>query len=94
MSAAIEGAMEGIPSLGFSLADFDFDADFKASSIIASKIIKGLSIDFPKNSCLNINIQNYPLMTSKGLKYVNKLKLFGMIDLRKEQINSEMIIIG
>ena len=34
MSAAIEGAMEGIPSLGFSLADFDSDADFKASSII------------------------------------------------------------
>ena len=34
MSAAIEGAMEGIPSLGFSLADFDSDADFKASLII------------------------------------------------------------
>jgi len=29
MSAAIEGAMEGIPSIGFSLADFDSDADFQ-----------------------------------------------------------------
>jgi len=31
MSAAIEGAMEGIPSFGFSLADFSADADFSAA---------------------------------------------------------------
>ena len=28
MSAAVEGAMEGIPSIGFSLCDFGADADF------------------------------------------------------------------
>jgi hypothetical protein len=31
MSAAVEGAMEGIPSIGFSLADFDSDADFSTA---------------------------------------------------------------
>ena len=29
MSAAVEGALEGIPSVGFSLCDFAEDADFK-----------------------------------------------------------------
>ena len=31
MSAAVEGALEGIPSVGFSLCDFAEDADFSAS---------------------------------------------------------------
>ena len=95
MSAAVEGALESIPSLGFSLADFDSDADFNASCIIASKIIKRfISIDFPKNICLNVKYQNCHLKTSKELKHVNKQMLFGMIVLKKEQINLEMIIIG
>ena len=29
MSAAVEGAIEGIPSIGFSLLDYDADADFQ-----------------------------------------------------------------
>ena len=37
MSAAIEGAMEGIPSIGFSLADFDTNADFSAAKHFAGK---------------------------------------------------------
>ena len=28
MSAAVEGALEGVPSIGFSLLDYDMDADF------------------------------------------------------------------
>ena len=39
MSAAIEGAMEGIPSIGFSLADFDSDADFSATKQVAKELI-------------------------------------------------------
>ena len=31
MSAAVEGAMEGIPSIGFSLDSFDADADFSVA---------------------------------------------------------------
>ena len=31
MSAAMEGAIEGIPSIGFSLCDFSHEADFSAS---------------------------------------------------------------
>ena len=34
MSAAVEGAMENIPSIGFSLDDFDHDADFSPQNIL------------------------------------------------------------
>ena len=39
MSAAIEGAMEGVPSIGFSLADFDSDADFSVTQHVANHLI-------------------------------------------------------
>ena len=34
MSAAVEGALEGIPSIGFSLLDYSHDADFSESETI------------------------------------------------------------
>lgn len=77
MSAAVEGAMESIPSIGFSLADFDADADFKASSIVASKIIeKVLTIDFPRNICLNVNIPKLPFEEIKGIKTCKQANAF------------------
>ena len=77
MSAAIEGAMESIPSIGFSLADFNADADFKASSIIASEIIdKVLSLDFPRNICLNVNIPKLPFEEIKGIKTCKQANAF------------------
>ena len=38
MSAAVEGAIENIPSIGFSLLDFDENADFDASMEYAAKL--------------------------------------------------------
>jgi len=38
MSAALEGALEGIPSLGISLLDYAPDADFSAAKIYAKTI--------------------------------------------------------
>ena len=69
MSAAIEGAMESIPSIGFSLADFDSDADFEATKSISSKIIKGVILNgLPKNTCLNVNVPKLHLKDIKGIK--------------------------
>ena len=42
MSAAIEGAMDGIPSIGFSLADFDSDADFSTTKKVANNLIPNI----------------------------------------------------
>lgn len=92
MSAAVEGAMEAIPSIGFSLADFDADADFKASSIIASKILKKvLSIDFPINSCLNVNIPKLPFEDIKGIKICKQANAFwnDRFDKRTDQFGND-----
>ncbi len=69
MSAAIEGAMENIPSIGFSLLDYRFDADFnqakKYIQQIASNVLKhGL----PKGICLNVNIPAIKEEEIKGVK--------------------------
>ncbi|MGM3052536.1 5'/3'-nucleotidase SurE, partial [Bacillus cereus group sp. BC306] len=54
MSAAVEGAIEGIPSVGFSLSDHTIDADFTASKKIAKSIAsKVLQHGLPLGVCLN-----------------------------------------
>jgi len=40
MSAAIEGALEGTPSIGFSLCDYAMEADFEQAEKFVSKIIE------------------------------------------------------
>ena len=57
MSAAIEGALEEIPSIGFSLLDYSHDADFYESEVYIRKIVKSvLDHGLPKDICLNVNI--------------------------------------
>ncbi len=56
MSAAMEGAIEGIPSIGFSLQDFRMEADFEP----AKKYVKEIA--------LNVNIPNLPASKIKGIK--------------------------
>ncbi|MFW5707468.1 MAG: 5'/3'-nucleotidase SurE [Bacteroidota bacterium] len=57
MSAAIEGAMEGIPSIGFSLLDFRIDADFIAARKYIQQIVRNvLKNGLPHGNCLNVNI--------------------------------------
>jgi 5'-nucleotidase len=69
MSAAIEGAMEGIPSIGFSLADFDSDADFSAVKEVAVKIIgRVIEEGLPDNTCLNVNVPKIPFNEIKGIQ--------------------------
>lgn len=58
MSAAVEAAVEGIPSVGFSLLDYNADADFEVSMQVAQTIVNQVLHDaqFPENVCLNVNI--------------------------------------
>src|SRR3990172_11644629 len=69
MSAAIESAIDGMPSVGFSLLDYSIDADFSASKEIV-KIISGniLNHGLPKDICLNVNIPPLHLSQIKGIK--------------------------
>ncbi|MBI3511906.1 MAG: 5'/3'-nucleotidase SurE [Bacteroidetes bacterium] len=69
MSAAVEGAIEGIPSIGMSLLDYSVEADFSASKIVAEKIIRwSLDHKLEDGICLNVNIPNLHIDEIKGLK--------------------------
>ncbi len=69
MSAAMEGAIEGIPSIGFSLLDYDINADFSSSIIFAEKIIEyTLKHGMEKGVCLNVNIPKLLADEIKGIK--------------------------
>lgn len=70
MSAAVEGAMENIPSIGFSLCDFSADADFSGAKKIVEEVTSlALKNDFPSHICLNVNIPKLPPQEIKGLKF-------------------------
>ena len=66
MAAAIEGCINGIPSIGFSLLDYSPDANFSsvlkyAGMILSEAIEKGI----PDETCLNVN---FPVNTYKKIK--------------------------
>lgn len=69
MSAAIEGAIEGTPAIGFSLCDYSHKADFSHTNDIVKKIAaQVLEKGLPKGVALNVNIppkRNEPV---KGIR--------------------------
>jgi len=72
MAAAMEGAINHIPSIGFSLLDYDPDADFFASARVAGEVIgKVLEDGLPDGICLNVNI---PALSHKKLKGIKMCK--------------------
>jgi 5'-nucleotidase len=57
MSAAVEAAIESIPSVGFSLLDYSLEADFTASRKYAKIIVQQmLQTPLDKHCVLNVNI--------------------------------------
>jgi len=68
MSAAVEAAIESIPSIGFSLLDYSLEADFTAARIYARMIVQQLLESTPdKHTVLNVNI---PIATPEEIKGV------------------------
>lgn len=66
MGAAVEGCLHEVPSVGFSLLDYDPDADFAKAKIFAAKIFQSLMVNqLPRFICLNVNI---PKGIPKGIK--------------------------
>lgn len=69
MSAAIEGALENIPAIGFSLLDHSLEANFEPSKKFVRQICeKVLQTGLPKHTCLNVNIPNVPAELIEGIK--------------------------
>ncbi len=69
MSAALEAGIEGIPAIGFSLLNYNYNADFKASKPFVKQIVKNvLKNGLPKDVVLNVNIPNLKRSQIKGVK--------------------------
>jgi 5'-nucleotidase len=69
MSAAIEGAIEGTPAIGFSLCDYSHKADFSHTGEIVKKITQqALDKRLPKGVALNVNIPPKRNETVKGIR--------------------------
>jgi len=69
MSAAMEGSLEGIPSIGFSLLDFAIDADFEAGKPYIRQIMEyAIANGFGTSKLLNVNIPKLAHADIQGLK--------------------------
>ena len=69
MSAAIEGALEGTPAIGFSLCDYSSDADFSHTREYVKAIAQNvLSKGLTKGVALNVNIPPKRNEDIRGIK--------------------------
>jgi 5'-nucleotidase len=69
MSAAMEASIEGIPSIGFSMMDYSYDADLSAAKQIVTKIVtEVMRKKHDKHLLLNVNIPGGPIEKIKGIK--------------------------
>lgn len=77
MSAVIEGAMGHIPSIGFSLNDYAYNADFSHTAAYIETICKQvLEQGLPDNICLNVNFPIKSKNKIKGIKICRQANAF------------------
>ena len=76
MSAAVEGALEGIPSIGFSLLDYSHESDFSEGEKYIREITQSvLDNNLPDGVCLNVNIpKSVDDKKIKGIKVCRQAK--------------------
>jgi 5'-nucleotidase len=69
MSAAVEAGIEGIPAIGFSLADFSWHADFEPTKTYVRQIIETvLQNKLPEGVVLNVNFPKTENGKFNGIK--------------------------
>ena len=69
MSAAMEASLEGCHSIGFSLLDYAFDADFEPAKFYVRKLVtEALKTPANKQLFLNVNIPKMTLEEIRGIK--------------------------
>lgn len=75
MGATLEGCINEVPSIGFSLLNLRNDADFTAAQHFARKIMQEvLQNGLPKGVCLNVNIPDGSLDSIAGIRVCRQNK--------------------
>ncbi len=68
MAAVFEGALAGVPSVGFSLGNYSHNADFNPSGKFVRKIAEAvIARGLPDGICLNVNIPDVPEQEIRGI---------------------------
>jgi 5'-nucleotidase len=79
MSAAVEAGIEGIPAIGFSLLDYDWNANFDAIKSSIKKItLEVLEKGMPENVVFNVNFPKLKENEIKGIKICRQAKAIWM----------------
>jgi 5'-nucleotidase len=77
MSAAVEAGIEGIPAIGFSLLDYNWNADFEQIKPFIKKIaLQVLKNSLPEGTILNVNFPKLKTDEIKGIKICRQAKAF------------------
>lgn len=77
MSAAIEAGIEGIPAVGFSLLDYNWNADFsQIDSYIKTIVENVLNNGLRKGVVLNVNFPNISKEKINGIKICRQAKSY------------------
>ncbi len=75
MSAAVEAGIEGIPAIGFSLLDYNWNADFEPVKPFIKKIaMQVLENGLPEGVILNVNFPKLKEKDIKGIKVCRQAK--------------------
>ena len=77
MSAAVEAGIEGIPAIGFSLLDYNWDADFSQCNDYIKNIVENvLNNGLKKGVVLNVNLPKLTKEKIKGIKVCRQAKSY------------------
>lgn len=86
LSAAVEAGIEGIPAIGFSLLDYNWNADFEpAKSFIKKITLQVLANGLPEGVILNVNFPKLKENEIKGIKICRQAKAMWMEEFDKRQ---------
>ncbi len=79
MSAAVEAGIEGITAIGFSLLDYDWNADFNPIKSFVKKIaLQTMENGLPAGTVLNVNFPKRSEVDIKGIKICRQAKAMWM----------------
>jgi 5'-nucleotidase len=86
MGAAMEGAINHIPSAGFSLLSYDPHADFGPAKEVARAVIRNmLQKGIPEGICLNVNVPCVPEADLKGIRICTQANGFWKEEFQKRE---------
>jgi 5'-nucleotidase len=75
MAAAIEGCINGVPAIGFSILDYSPDANFSSIGKYARIILeKALEEGLPDDICLNVNFPVNTYQKIRGIRVCRQNK--------------------